>query len=885
MDGAVKKTLDRDQLPRHFAGFKDLHRGESMLVCGCGSSLVQLDRDPGLVTIGVNDVGRLFQPTYLVVLNPEQQFKDDRFRYVEQSKAKALFSQLNLAPRFVPLVRFQLGEREGTDFSNPEVLPYTRNSPYVALALAVHMGATRIGLLGVDFTDHHFFQQTGPHPLAGEFPKIDAQYRALGKALSKRKVQVFNLSATSRLTAFPKMDFDDFFQNGKTFGISSSFPHLPKTRKPFPPLTVGVEQSGAPIIGKLLDAFATTLGEMGHRVNRMPRRWREGGDSIVVTWNGRHIPPGKRTVIYCEHGWLPRWDYQLSTAGINADNHIAPFEWGGRKLTSTLADEVDAHLARIRQGGPTTHPYMQTEREALVDLPQAFLLVPLQIENDTNIIRHVPPMLRKMQHFIDYVSGFNPNLPLLFKQHPADARSKNCQLLLRLRRRQDVFFEHSRGNIHQILKSGRCKGIISLNSNVVHDGLLWNIPSVVLGNNIWPRSGQSPFMRAVPKDWRDMPRFFEASEPCRMAYCHFLMRNQWTVEDISNPDRVAAFLAQNPISRFPKSVARKTARKRLPRPPRPRPDAGGKTVNLVCRNLGWVFQDFKRHACRLHVPGVRIVGSERPLSNADAWIFPRTREAAKAPDMARSVVQIHDNWDDGAYGLKGNRALVRHCGALVFTHPYQKEVLKRNGISIRNRPHFCRPIGAGERFKLRSSMAEVFTVGWVGRPVNRNETDIHRAHWLPRIAAALTCPPDRIRFLLVGERLEFVSQAIRRSGRPCHFEATTKHGMDPYPGYFEQMDVLVMTSSDDPVCLSISQALAVGVPVIAADTGWVSQWIQPGLNGYLADRPEAMARRIEQLLKDRETWFGKRAAIRASQGGYSMEQWLRETVNLALGLL
>lgn len=47
-------------------------------------------------TIGVNDVGRLFDPTYLVVVNPRNQFKGDRFRFVEQSKVQALFTQLDL---------------------------------------------------------------------------------------------------------------------------------------------------------------------------------------------------------------------------------------------------------------------------------------------------------------------------------------------------------------------------------------------------------------------------------------------------------------------------------------------------------------------------------------------------------------------------------------------------------------------------------------------------------------------------------------------------------------------------------------------------------------------------------------------------------------------
>ena len=106
-------------LPSDLAGFRDYHRGETIIVCGCGASLSGL-RDPhGFITIGVNDVGRLFDPTYLVVLNPRSQFKDGRFRYVEESRAKAVFTQLDLRLKHPHVVRFRLGRRGGGDASSP----------------------------------------------------------------------------------------------------------------------------------------------------------------------------------------------------------------------------------------------------------------------------------------------------------------------------------------------------------------------------------------------------------------------------------------------------------------------------------------------------------------------------------------------------------------------------------------------------------------------------------------------------------------------------------------------------------------------------------------------------------------------------------------------
>jgi hypothetical protein len=198
------------QLPHELRDFRGYHAGETLLVCGCGSSLSEVVAPERFVTVGVNDVGRLFQPDYLVVLNPPQQFQGDRFRHVEESRARAVFTQLDLGINHPHVVRFRLGTRGGVNFDDPDVLHYTRNSPYLALCLAIHMGAARVGLVGVDFTEHHFFGATGRHPLAAEFPKIEREYRQLAESCRRMGVEVVNLSRASRLTAFDKMTPEEF---------------------------------------------------------------------------------------------------------------------------------------------------------------------------------------------------------------------------------------------------------------------------------------------------------------------------------------------------------------------------------------------------------------------------------------------------------------------------------------------------------------------------------------------------------------------------------------------------------------------------------------------------------------------------------------------------
>jgi hypothetical protein len=196
--------------PSRFAEYRDYHAGADIIVCGCGMSLAGFSNPERYITIGVNDVGRLFQPNYLVVVNQRAQFQRDRFHYIETSNADALFTHLNLGVPHPNVVRFGLGRRGGTELEGQDRLPFTRNSPYIAVCLALHMGARRVGLLGVDFADHHFFGATGVHPLTRELSVIDGEYGRLAEAWIARDVEIVNLSPVSRLVSLPKISLEAF---------------------------------------------------------------------------------------------------------------------------------------------------------------------------------------------------------------------------------------------------------------------------------------------------------------------------------------------------------------------------------------------------------------------------------------------------------------------------------------------------------------------------------------------------------------------------------------------------------------------------------------------------------------------------------------------------
>jgi len=107
-------------------------------------------------------------------------------------------------------VRFRLGRRGGAGRGNGETLDYSNNSPYVAVNLARHLGAKRIGLIGVDFSEGHFFGATGRHPLAAQLTQIDREYGALADACRAEGVALVNLSPNSRLQSLQRVRLADW---------------------------------------------------------------------------------------------------------------------------------------------------------------------------------------------------------------------------------------------------------------------------------------------------------------------------------------------------------------------------------------------------------------------------------------------------------------------------------------------------------------------------------------------------------------------------------------------------------------------------------------------------------------------------------------------------
>lgn len=178
--------------------FVNKHIGQRFIVCGLGESLREYnytnftDED---VFIGVNDICREWQIDYLVCIDSNNSFNSDRWRYIENNHAEAVFSHIDLPIKDKEkLVKIDFSNRNVYDLASPNKLHKSYLSPYVAVNIAYWMGASEIYMIGVDLVTH---------PLKSRLTQINKDFFNLGNSLRSKGVQLYNASSISKINTVP----------------------------------------------------------------------------------------------------------------------------------------------------------------------------------------------------------------------------------------------------------------------------------------------------------------------------------------------------------------------------------------------------------------------------------------------------------------------------------------------------------------------------------------------------------------------------------------------------------------------------------------------------------------------------------------------------------
>lgn len=249
-------------------------------------------------------------------------------------------------------------------------------------------------------------------------------------------------------------------------------------------------------------------------------------------WTGKQVPPSEvdRSVIV-EVAWLPRSHYQVSPTGSNAMGHYAR-GYEDRPLAPADTAFIRGYLDRVQR------LYARRVDEAAVEelrrrLPAQFVLFPLQLANDFNLKFSATDLSRfyssdvNRNHelaaaCIELMSSASP-LPVVFKQHPFDTTTNFRDLL---RSNQLVLDNADAVTAHDLFATGRCKAVVSVNSNTLHEAAAWNIPAVCLGRLIWHEGTQkAPFKSSVD----ELPAVLSTrphDDPGVLSYLHYLVSQQ-----------------------------------------------------------------------------------------------------------------------------------------------------------------------------------------------------------------------------------------------------------------------------------------------------------------------------------------------------------------------
>lgn len=263
---------------------------------------------------------------------------------------------------------------------------------------------------------------------------------------------------------------------------------------------------------------------------------REKVDALVV-WNGtssltvslavwtaaqRRLP-----VVFVEHGYLPS-TLQLDLDGVNAASSMTALAQRGAAMLppdAHLDAQLDAAIAAYRAGRPTRVRNAQVpdalRRDGLAmakraatewlkarsriavlrhgrrrgldrdaALPTRFVLLPLQVSEDSQLLLHSPLLGNDLPRLIgllrDAVQAVDPALRVVVKLHPHEKPRAQLRNLDLLRRYPDVIFL-SEMPIPVLL--AKADAVVTINSTVGFEALLIDKPVIALGLNFYTVEG------------------------------------------------------------------------------------------------------------------------------------------------------------------------------------------------------------------------------------------------------------------------------------------------------------------------------------------------------------------------------------------------------------
>jgi len=192
-------------------------------------------------------------------------------------------------------------------------------------------------------------------------------------------------------------------------------------------------------------------------------------------------------------------------------------------------------------------------------------------------------------------------------------------------------------------------------------------------------------------------------------------------------------------------------------------------------------------------------------------------------------------------------AVSEHTAAIARKHEIAKVKVARNGIDIAD----WGPVTADRHARPADERDRPFTIGYVGRlSAEKGTADF------VRVARLVLDRKPGCLFMVIGEGPAgpAMQAAVEAHGMTQDFRFAGYLERDELRTAYESMDVLLLTSHTEGLPITVLEAAASGVCVVATRVGGVPELVTHGQNGLLAEAGDAetLSKHVQEVAADPE---------------------------------
>lgn len=288
----------------------------------------------------------------------------------------------------------------------------------------------------------------------------------------------------------------------------------------------------------------------------------------------------------------------------------------------------------------------------------------------------------------------------------------------------------------------------------------------------------------------------------------------------------------------------------------------GITVNVVDESKSSFLNLFKIIKKILDKSPPDIIHSHRYKENFLAYLTSRSIHGIKLIGTQHGMPEVYG----GNYTLK--QRLIKKCNffglslffnrTVAVSEDIQKAFIKQFGFKESKISMIHNGIEIPD-FTPERGNEETFVVGSAGRLCPVKEYP-----FMIEIAKVVKEKTKNIKFHLAGEGPERSKlQALIQKYRLKETFVLQGH-IDNMPPFYRSLDLYLNTSVHEGIPMSILEAMAHGIPVVAPDVGGISEVVDNGEDGYLIEKrdPKAFAEKCFLLYKNKQLRRGMARAAR-----------------------